>query len=170
MTVQTRSVAGAGAVDLGVYFAPALAFGSYMGEPGAAGRRRTPGPDAVVWEGHEVFGSAAARMGITPGEGVSIEALGRLMVGQHVKTGEQLTRQRAAPVYERDASGRYLKDADGNKIRTLDADGKPVSDTSHSTQVSRPSPRPRSVWVSPRSPSPTCGPRSTRCCTARTWP
>src|SRR3712207_5816867 len=92
------------------------------------GRYLSVAGDRLIADASQVHGGAAAAVGLAGGD-VTLGRFADLLEGRHVETGEQLTRQRAAPVYERDATGRLLKDENRNKIRALDEDGNPKSST-----------------------------------------
>jgi hypothetical protein len=121
-----REAPGRGSEALGAYYAEA----PHSDRPGETGENFT------VFRSSQITGRAAERMGLSRGMSLDVAGMDRLITGQHIVTGEQLTKHRGSPVYERDPDNarKYLLDAHGNKIRKFDAHGKPMIDRSKSTQ------------------------------------
>lgn len=132
-SVQTRALSGGSAGALSAYFAEGRALATYYADSG--GKVGSDLPDSFqVFSAGQISGRAAPLLGLD--RGLTAGMMRSLLEGKHLTTGEQLTHTRGAPVYERDPDkpGQYLRDEDGNKIRALDADGKPKIDRSGGTQ------------------------------------
>lgn len=138
MSVQTQGLRGASAGGLADYFETGLesadGLGRYFATSTGTDARGVSGQGKIVFGPNQISGRAAAAMGLEVNFGLDIGGMERLLAGQHLVTGDALVRARGAPVYERDETGNYRRDSNGNKVRSLDADGKPVTDHSNAFQ------------------------------------